>query len=98
MAFIRNGHQVLWSANKPALLHSMVMSQPNLMDELRQAFQALFAEPQGLPPPRSRTHPIRLLPDTETVVVRPYCYAYGRKAELERQCDMVLQRGVICPS
>jgi hypothetical protein len=90
------GHQVLWSANELALLHSMEMSQPNLMEELLQVFQAPFAEPQGLPLSRSRTHRIRSLPDTESVVVR--LYRYGQKAELEQHYDTMLQQGVIGPS
>jgi hypothetical protein len=32
------------------------------------------------------------------VAVRPYRYAHGQKPELERQYDMMLQQGVICPS
>jgi hypothetical protein len=49
----------------------------------------------GLPPPRQRTHRICLLANTEPVAVRPYRYANGQKAELERQCDTMLQQGVI---
>jgi hypothetical protein len=83
MAFVRNDHQVLWFTSESALLHGIVESQPNLMDELLQVFQHLFAEPQGLPLPRQRVHRIRLLPDTEPVALMPYRYAHDQKAELE---------------
>jgi hypothetical protein len=79
MAFVRNGHQVLWFTSESALLHGIVESQPNLMDELLQVFQHLFAEPHGLPLPPQRVHRIRLLPDTEPMALMPY----DQKAELE---------------
>jgi hypothetical protein len=32
------------------------------------------------------------------VVVRQYLYAHAQKEELERQCDIMLQNGVIRPN
>jgi hypothetical protein len=67
MAFVRDGQQVLSSTTEPALLQSLVASQPYLMENLLIALQSLFAEPQGLPPPRLRAHKIRLMPGTKPV-------------------------------
>jgi hypothetical protein len=69
-----------------------------LMEALLQDFAPLFPEPTGLPPPWSRSHQIHLLLGTASVAVRPYHYTYDQKAELERQCDAMLQTGVIRPS
>jgi hypothetical protein len=60
--------------------------------------RSLFQEPIGLLPPRSRSHQIHLHPGTALVVVRPYHYAHAQKAELEKQCDAMLQCGIIRPS
>jgi hypothetical protein len=57
------------------------------MEDLLQQYNELFAEPRGLPPPRQRSHRIRLLSGTEAIAVRPYRYAHAQKAELEHQCD-----------
>jgi hypothetical protein len=69
-----------------------------LMEAQLQEFAPLFSKPKGLPPPRSCSHQIHLLQGTAPVVVRPYHYTYNQKAELEWQCDTMLQNGVIHPS
>jgi hypothetical protein len=51
MAFIRNGHQVVWSVTELAVLHSLLAPPPNPMEELLFAFKPLFTEPAGLTPP-----------------------------------------------
>jgi hypothetical protein len=66
--------------------------------ELLAEIRAIFAEPSDLPPPRQLCHCIRLLLGTTPVAVRPYRYARGQKAELERQCTEMLQQDVIRPS
>ena len=58
-------------------------------------FSAVFSEPTGLPPPRSRDHGITLIPGSATVVVRPYRYPAAHKDELERQCAAMLAQGII---
>lgn len=68
---------------------------PTLLDELLTSFEGVFAEPQGLPPPRSRDHSITLQPGVPPVVVRPYRYLATHKDELERQCAAMLQQGLI---
>jgi hypothetical protein len=53
LAFVRNGHRVLWtmtSTSPHAALHTM---STDLMEELLIKFSPLFQEPAGLPPPRS---------------------------------------------
>jgi transposase InsO family protein len=64
---------------------------PPLLDE----FEALFAEPTGMPPPRARDHRITLLPGSPPVTVRPYRYPAAHKDELERQCASMMEQGLI---
>lgn len=66
-----------------------------LLGLLLEEFDDLFAEPTGLPPPRSRDHHIHLLPGTAPVAVRPYRYPQLQKDELERQCRALEQQGLI---
>ncbi len=68
------------------------------MTELVDTFQDLFVEPHGMPPGRHLCHRIRLEHGISAVAVRPYRYAHVQKDELERQCDEMLQQGVIRPS
>jgi hypothetical protein len=99
LAFVRNGHRVVWSAalSSPTLSSpaTLLVMEGDLMDLLLQEFEGLFQEPTGLPPERSRSHRIHLLPGTTPVTVRPYRYAYAQKVELERQCDAMLHSRVI---
>uniref|UniRef100_A0ACD5YTZ2 Uncharacterized protein n=1 Tax=Avena sativa TaxID=4498 RepID=A0ACD5YTZ2_AVESA len=53
-----------------------------LLASLLQQHNAIFDEPQGLPPARP-DHRIHLLPDTAPVAVRPYWYPQLQKDELE---------------
>lgn len=65
------------------------------MGDLFTEFQAIFAEPRDLPPARDRDHRIYLLPNSGSVVVRPYKYPALQKDELERQCAAMLDQGII---
>lgn len=67
----------------------------DLMEDLITAYQELFNENSSLPPDRNRSHWIRLLTGTGVVAVRPYRYAHDQKDELERQCAMMLEQGII---
>ncbi|WVZ95736.1 hypothetical protein U9M48_041463 [Paspalum notatum var. saurae] len=79
-------------------MHTLLAATDNLLNSLLDKFAALFQEPAGLPPQRSISHRIRLLPGTTVVVVRPYRYAHIQKDELERQCAEMLHQVVIRPS
>lgn len=95
IAFVHNGHRVIWSAASSSPRALLDTVTPNLMAKLLHEFAPLFAEPTGLPPQRSRCHRIRLLPDTEAVAMHLYQYAHAQKTELERQCNDMLRQGVI---
>jgi hypothetical protein len=58
------------------------------------SFANIFVDPRGLPLPRWH-HRIRLLLGLALVVVRPYCYPQLFKDETEKQCDDMLQQGII---
>lgn len=68
------------------------------MDELLDEFASVFTTPTGLPPERSHSHRIHLLPGTPPVAVRPYHYPQLLKDELERQCSEMERQGLIRPS
>ena len=97
MAFQLHGRPVHWTgvpSATPPLLQSTVTTAL-LLAELLATFEDIFAEPTGLPPPRSRDHSITLKPDVAPVVVRPYRYLAAHKDELERQCSTMIQQGIV---
>jgi hypothetical protein len=82
MAFVCNGHRVLWTAaasdSIPPPPLSLLSTTGELMDELLQEFSPLLQEPSGLPPSQNRTHNIHLLPRTAPIAVRSYCYTHAQ--------------------
>lgn len=68
------------------------------MQDLLKEYNTLFQEPTKLPPRREIDHNITLKEGTEPVNVRPYCYAYFQKAEIEKQAQEMLNSGLIRPS
>jgi len=96
MLFWRDGRTVLWTgiggASPPALA---LASGMELLPQLLDAYADIFAEPHGLPPLRRQDHRIHLLLATAPVAVRPYRYPQLLKDELERQCDNMMQQGII---
>jgi hypothetical protein len=86
LSFQRDGHNVCWSgvAHPDAPTAHTVTSDDSLLDGLLSSFADIFAEPQGLPPPRSRDHHIVLHPGSTPIAVRPYRYLVSHKDELER--------------
>ena len=64
MTFKRNARDVCWHgmAGPAAPGLRATTASATLLDELLGSFSDVFAEPHGLPPPRSRDHSIILLP------------------------------------
>jgi hypothetical protein len=73
-------------------------NMPNSVTELLSEYDALFAEPAGLPPQRIVDHRIPLIPGAQPIKVRPYRYSPIQKTEIERQLKQMLSQGVIRPS
>jgi hypothetical protein len=69
-----------------------------LLNLLLTEYRDIFSKPEGLPPTRRFDHIIHLLPETAPVAVRPYRYPQLLKDEIEKQCDDMLQQGLIRPS
>ncbi|XP_035543610.1 uncharacterized protein LOC118347690 [Juglans regia] len=61
-------------------------------------FQIVFAEPSGLPPPRSHDHQIQLQEAAKPTCVRPYRYPYYQKEEIEKLVREMLKARIIQPS
>lgn len=61
-------------------------------------FADIFETPRGVPAQRHHDHRIHLLSGLPPAVVRSYRYPQLLKDEIERQCDDMLQQGIIRPS
>jgi len=92
LTFRRQGRQICWHRVAGPAPSGLFAASANaaLLDALLHAFDAVFAEPCALPPPRSRGHSIVLLPGSQPVAVWPYRYPALHKDELERQCAAML--------
>lgn len=96
MSFWHRDHRVCWQGVAgPASPSLHACSNTDLLPALLDEFSAIFAEPTGMPPPRSRDHCINLVPGSQPVAVRPYRYPASHKDELERQCSTMLAQGLI---
>ena len=61
-------------------------------------FKIVFAELEGLPPPRSHDHHIQLQEAAKPTCVRPYRYPYYQKEEIEKLVKEMLKARIIQPS
>jgi hypothetical protein len=96
MSFWRGDHRVCWRGQaRPSSLELRACTGDDLLPVLLDTFAAVFAEPQGMPPPRARDHAITLIPGAAPVAVRPYRYPAAHKDELKRQCAAMLEHGII---
>ncbi|GJU29316.1 peroxidase 64 [Tanacetum coccineum] len=71
---------------------------PNQLQPLIDKYQGIFHEPTTLPPFRSTSHSIPLLPNSTPPNIRPYRYPHSQKTEIEKQVDELLTAGFIQPS
>ncbi|KAG8480626.1 hypothetical protein CXB51_025242 [Gossypium anomalum] len=62
------------------------------MSQLIEEFQDIFQAPKELPLERAFDHAIHLKPLSKPVNVKPYCYPYFQKAEVERQVQQLLEQ------
>lgn len=96
MSFWPIDHRVHWRGiDTPACAHILAIATGDLLKLLIAEFATIFAEPQGLPPPRRADRRIHLLPGTPPVAMRPYRYLQLLKDEIEKQCATMLQQGII---
>ncbi|XP_016665517.2 uncharacterized protein [Gossypium hirsutum] len=103
MQFAVNKKKILWQGQHPEEVPRLSLIQGQdltniVLDKLLVEFVHLFQEPSGLPPNRKCNHRITLKPGTGPIVVRPYRYPHFQKDEIEKQCDQMLQQGIIRPS
>ena len=62
---------------------------------LLEEFGDIFSEPKTLPPKRAHDHRIPLLPGSAPANVRPYCYPYVQKSEIENIVKEMRDLGII---
>jgi hypothetical protein len=67
----------------------------DLLTTLLDSFVDIFEEPHGLPPPWRHDHRITPLPGTTPITVKPYRYPQLLNVEIEKQCEAMLQQGII---
>ncbi|GAU42021.1 hypothetical protein TSUD_90550 [Trifolium subterraneum] len=68
---------------------------PSQLADLLQQFHQVFSDQLMLPPQRTQVHHINLIPNHESISVRPYRYPHHQKTEIERQVSELLEAGVI---
>ena len=97
LVFQRNGKQFRLQGLKPTTGISTSSSfqllstdhqlyyPPAVLTPILQQYESVFEEPKQLPPPRSQTHAIHLLPNSKPPNLRPYRYPYHQKTEIEQQ-------------
>ena len=96
MTLWRHGRTMTWTGvGGPTPRCNAIVGTQDLLPALLDSYADVFAEPRGLPPQRRQDHRIRLLPGTPPVAVRPYRYPQLLKDEIERQCEDMLQQGII---
>ncbi|MCH84607.1 Ty3/gypsy retrotransposon protein, partial [Trifolium medium] len=90
----RHAHKGWWFKSSSAEEDKEVQSLQE-WNTLLEKFAAVFQDTITLPPMRSQSHQIRLLPNPGAVNARPYRYPHHQKAEIEKQIRELLQAGVI---
>jgi hypothetical protein len=72
---------------------------PAVVAAILEAYDDVFQEPKGLPPPhRAQDHSIPLQERAKLVSVRPYRYPFYQNEEIEKIVQELLDSGVIGPS
>ncbi|KAL4289567.1 hypothetical protein GQ457_14G014840 [Hibiscus cannabinus] len=74
------------------IVSSVVLSD---LDAILTEFPSMFEAPHGLQPARDNDYAIHLQPHASPVNVRPYCYPYFQKSEVERQVQHMLAHQLI---
>lgn len=63
-----------------------------------EIFSPLFQQPTKLSPAQPIDHTIHLIPNSQPINVKPYCYLYFQKHEIEKQVKDMLHRNHMQPS
>lgn len=106
MVLCHQGRRILWKGiGSPqsdipptGRLHPIKGCEHVLLNRLLNSFEDVFSTPSGLPPRLVCDHRIHLLPSTAPVAVRPYSYPHLHNDELENQCVVMIEQGVVRPS
>lgn len=66
--------------------------------KLLSSYNHVFSQPKTLPTTRTLNHHINLIPNSEPINTKPYCYPCFQKNEIERQIQEMLHSSIIQPS
>lgn len=81
-----------------AMEHSVPPNEtalPVAIQNLVTQFATLFSEPNGIPPTRSLSHSIPLVPEPQPFRLKPYTYTPFQKDEIEKQIIQFLKTNMI---
>jgi Reverse transcriptase (RNA-dependent DNA polymerase)/Retroviral aspartyl protease len=96
---LHQGHEVFLAHLSCLEVFSPVSPNYNSkVQDILSSFQAVFAEPTSLPPQRPIDHQIILKPDSKPINLRPYCFSYFQKLEIEKILYDLLKNKFIQPS
>ncbi|XP_022857503.1 uncharacterized protein LOC111378522 [Olea europaea var. sylvestris] len=97
---IRNGEQgvLLELGSLGMVSEEMGIEMLDTIWHLLKEYGRVFGESYELFPTRTRDHAITLQPGTAAINVRPYCYPYAQKNEIEKLVQEMLVAGIIQPS
>nr|KYP52049.1 Transposon Ty3-I Gag-Pol polyprotein [Cajanus cajan] len=68
------------------------------LSTLLQKFSQIFQQPHSLPPSRPHDHHIPLIPSSNPVNIKPYCYPHSQKDTMTSIISSMLHDGIIKPS
>ncbi|KAJ0442677.1 putative nucleotidyltransferase, Ribonuclease H [Helianthus annuus] len=92
---ISSGPQKSASFQHLAIDMDVSLDIPHPLQPVIRKYQGVFTEPNSLPPFRTTSHSIPLLPNSTPPNIRPYRYPYSQKTEIEKQVDQLLTAGFI---
>ena len=91
----KNSHGVIAQLHFIQMQPSAVSTTPLDLQQILDRYACVFVEPMGLPPSRTKDHRIMLLPGSVPPNIRPYCYPFHYKTEIEMLVCDLLKQGVI---
>ena len=94
----KSSHGVIAQLHSIQMQPSAAPTTPLDLQQILDRYTGVFAEPVGLPPSRPEDHRIQLLLGSIPPNIRPYCYPFHQKIEIEMLVRDLLKKCIIHPS